>query len=128
MLGCTGLYWAALGCNELYCPGCPGGQGGPGGPCDPCDLGDPGDSGGPGGPGVQVVQVVHVDQVVHVVHVVQVVQVVSPDDMHSENIWFSNYQEKFRCHACDGRTDGKWKIEQYAGRPGGLGGPWDRGG
>ena len=41
VLGFTGLYWAAPGCNEMYC------QGGPGGPCD---LGDPGDSGGPGGP------------------------------------------------------------------------------
>ena len=31
----------------------------------------------------------------------------------------SNYQEKLRCHAHDGRTeeDGKWKIEQCSGRP-----------
>ena len=30
----------------------------------------------------------------------------------------SNYQEKLRCHAHDGRTeeDGKWKIEQCSGR------------
>ena len=71
VLGCTGLYWAALGCNKLYCQGgqdCPGGQGGPCGPGGPCD---------------QVIQVIHV------VQVVQVVQVVSLDDMHSENIWFS---------------------------------------
>ena len=55
------------------------------------------------------------------IQVIQVVKIISPDNMHSENIWFlwskpSNYQEKLRCHArdirTDGRTDGKWKIEQ----------------
>ena len=48
------------------------------------------------------------------------VRIISPDDMHSGNIWFlwsqpSNYQEKLRCHARDIRTHeggGKWKIEQ----------------
>ena len=77
---------------------------------------------------VQVIQVIKVTQVVQVVWVVQVVRVAgttSLDDMHSENIWFSwqkpsKYREKLICHACDGRTDertngrtdGKWKIEQ----------------
>ena len=47
---------------------------------------------------------------------------ISIDDMHSENIWFlwsksSNYQDKLRYHACDGRTDGKWKIGQCFGKP-----------
>ena len=47
---------------------------------------------------------------------------ISTDDMHSENICFSwskssNYQEKLRCHACDERTDGKWKIVQCSVRP-----------
>ena len=41
------MYWAALGCNELYCQGVPCDPGGP------CDLGYPGDSGDPGGPGGQ---------------------------------------------------------------------------
>ena len=47
----------------------------------------------------------------------------SPDDMHSENIWFSwskpsNYHENLRCHACDERMNGgKWKMEQYSVRP-----------
>ena len=47
----------------------------------------------------------------------------SIDNMHSGNMWFSwskssNYQEKLRCHACDGRTeDGKWKIGQCSIRP-----------
>ena len=70
---------------------------------------------------VEVVQVVQVLQDVQVVQVVQVVRMISLDDMHSENIWFSgfkpsNYGGKLRCHACDGRTDGrtngggKWKI------------------
>ena len=36
------------------------------------------------------------------------VRIISPDDMHSENIWFSwyklsNYQKQLRCHACDTR-------------------------
>ena len=74
---------------------------------------------------VQLIQVIKVTQVVQVVWVVQVVRVArttSLDDMHSENIWFSwykpsKYQGKLICHACDGgltngRTDGKWKIEQ----------------
>ena len=39
VLGFTGLNWAELGCNEMYCQGCP------------CDLGDPGYPGGPGCPG-----------------------------------------------------------------------------
>ena len=64
----------------------------------------------------QVVQVVQMGQVV------QLVRMISIDDMHSENIWFSsskssNYPEKLRCHACDGRTDGKWKIEQCSVGP-----------
>ena len=99
-MNCTGLYWTALdfiglywtvltelGCNRLY-------------------LAE------------QVVQVVQT------VQVVQVVRMTSLDDMHSENIWFasskpSNYQEKLRSHACDTRRNdgGKWKIEQYSGRP-----------
>ena len=30
----------------------------------------------------------------------------------------STYQEKLRCHGCDGRMDGgKWKIEQNSFRP-----------
>ena len=45
-----------------------GGPCGPGGPCDLCDPGESGDLGGPGGQGGPVV---------------------SLDDMHSENIWFS---------------------------------------
>ena len=37
----------------------------------------------------------------------------------SENIWFvwskTCYKgEKLRCHACDTRTDGHWKVEQYS--------------
>ena len=61
---------------------------------------------------IQVIQVIQVVQVVQVVQMVQVVQVVSLDDMILENIWVSgskpsNYQGKFRCHACDGRTDGR---------------------
>ena len=47
-----------------------GGPCGPGGPCDLCDPGESGDLGGPGGQGGPVVTV-------------------SLDDMHSENIWFS---------------------------------------
>ena len=58
---------------------------------------------------IQVVKVVQVVQVIQVVQVVQVVRMISIDDRHSENIWFSwpkssNYQEKFRYHACDIRT------------------------
>ena len=73
---------------------CSGSQGG---------LGDPG---GPGG-------------LAKVVKGVQVVRINSPDHMHSENIWFlwskpSNYQEKLRCHACDGQTE-------YGGRTKGGG-------
>ena len=54
--------------------------------------------------------------------VVSVVRMISLDDMHSENLWFSwfkpsNYGEKLRCHACDGRTDERWKVEQYSGGP-----------
>ena len=71
-----------------------------------------------------MVKVIQVIQVKKVQKVVQVVRIISPDDMHSENIWFlwskqSNYQEKLRCHAHDRRTeeDGKWKIEQCSGRP-----------
>ena len=57
-----------------------------------------------------------------VIQVVQVVRMISIDDMHSENIWFlwsksSNYQDKLRYHACDGRTDGKWKIGQCSVGP-----------
>ena len=86
------MYWAALGCNELYFQrgqGCPGGQGGP------CDLVDPGNSGDSGDPGVKVV---------------------SLDDVASENIWFSvskptNYRGKLKFHACDGRTNGRRKVE-----------------
>ena len=57
-----------------------------------------------------MIKVVQVEKVVQVVQVVQVVRIISPDDMHSENIWFlwskpSNYQEKLRCHARDGRTE-----------------------
>ena len=57
---------------------------------------------------------------------VSVVRMISQDDVHSENIWLSwskasSYQEKLRCHACDGRTDtevlsGKQTM-QYSGRP-----------
>ena len=65
-------------------------------------------------------------QVIPVVQVVSVVRMISLDDMHSEDLGFSwsassNYQEKLRCHACDGgrRTeDGEQrKIEQYSDRP-----------
>ena len=65
-------------------------------------------------------------QVIHVVQVVEVVRMISLDDMHSENIWFSwskpsNYQEKLRHYARDGRTNErtheKWKIEQCSVRP-----------
>ena len=64
-------------------------------------------SGGSGGPLIQVVQVV------------QVIRIISIDDMNSENIWFSwskksNYQEKLRCHARDGRTNGGRKVENRA--------------
>ena len=62
-----------------------------------------------------------VTHVVQEVQVVQVVKIISPDDMHSENIWFlwskpSNYQEKLRCHARDiERTeDGGRKVENRA--------------
>ena len=65
---------------------------------------------------------VQVVQAIQVLQVVSVIRIISLDDMHSENICFSwsepsNYGEKLRCHACDGRTDGRWKIEQYSGRP-----------
>ena len=43
---------------------------------------------------VRVVQVVQVMQVMQVVHAVRMV---SPDDIHSENIWFKWYE------------NGKWK-------------------
>ena len=74
----------------------------------------------------RVVQVVHVINVAQVVQVVQVVRIISVDDMHPENKWFSwskpsNYQEKLRYYACDGRknerTHEKWKIEQCSVRP-----------
>ena len=111
-MGCTGLYWAALDCTGLYLAlleytGLHWDLIGWGGHW----------SGGSGGPVIQVIQVVQV---------VQVIRMISIDDMHSENIWFSwskssNYREKLRCHACDGRTngqtDGKWKIEQCSVRP-----------
>ena len=47
-----------------------------------------------------------------------VVRMISLDDMHSENIWFSwfrpsNYQEKFKCCACDIRTNGR-EVENRA--------------
>ena len=59
---------------------------------------------------------------VQVVQVVGVVRIISPGDMHLGNIWFlwskqSNYQEKLRCHACDERMGGKWKIGQCSVRP-----------
>ena len=62
---------------------------------------------------------IQVVQVVKVVKVVQVVRIISPDDMHSDNIWIlwskpSNYQEKLRCHARDERTDGGRKVENRA--------------
>ena len=65
---------------------------------------------------MKVIQVIQLIQEVQVVQMAQVVQVVSLDDIHSENIWFSwsklsNYQEKLRCHACDGRTDGRTEEE-----------------
>ena len=49
-------------------------------------------------------------QVFQAVQVVSVVRMISLDDLHSENIWFSwfrpsNYREKYRCHACNGRMD-----------------------
>ena len=61
---------------------------------------------------VKVVQVVQVAQVVQVIQVVRVVRMISLDDMPSENIWFlgsksSNYQGNLRCHARDGRTNGR---------------------
>ena len=56
---------------------------------------------------MQTVQVIKVIQVVQVVQVVTVARTISPDDMYSENIWFSwykpsKYREKLICHACDG--------------------------
>ena len=66
---------------------------------------------------------------VQVVQVVRVVRIISSGDMHSGYIWFlwsnqSNHQEKLRCHARDGQTDGgrrkedgKWKIGQCSVRP-----------
>ena len=72
---------------------------------------------------VKLIQVIKMTQVVQLVRLVQVVRVArttSLDDMHLENIWFSwsktsNYQEKLRCHARDGRTDGRRrKVENSA--------------
>ena len=70
---------------------------------------------------VQLIQVIKVIQVVPLVRVVRVARTISLDDMHSENVWFlwskpSNYQEKLRCHVCDGgRTDGRRrKVENRA--------------
>ena len=62
---------------------------------------------------VWVFQVVHM---VQVVQVVSVVRIISLDDMHSEDIWFSvsrlsNYQEKLKCHARDGRRTETAKDE-----------------
>ena len=50
------------------------------------------------------------------VQVVIVVRMISLDNMNFENIWFSwskpsNYQERMRCHAPDGRTYGQRKVE-----------------
>ena len=106
-MNCTGLYWTVLDCIGLYWTvldfiglywtvlGC-----------------------------TRLCLAEQVVQIVQVVQVVRVVRMTSLDDMHSENIWFasskpSNYQEKLRCHACDTRRNdgGKWKIEQYSGRP-----------
>ena len=58
---------------------------------------------------------------VQVVQVVKVVRMTNLDEIHSENIWFpgSNYRNKLKCHACNGRTeekDGKWKVGQYSVR------------
>ena len=58
---------------------------------------------------------------IHVVQVVQVVKIISPDDMHSENIWFlwshpSNYQDKLRCHARDIQTHERTEEEEESGK------------
>ena len=73
---------------------------------------------------IQVIKMTQVVQVVWLVQVVRVARTTSPDDMHSENIWFSwykpsKYREKLICHASDERTNGggKWKIGQCSGRP-----------
>ena len=100
VLGCTGLYWDVLEYTELDClhwdliGGVVTGHW----------------SGSSDGPVIQVIQVIQVVEVVEVVEVVQVVRMISIDDVHSENIWFSwskssNYREKLRCHAHDGRTE-----------------------
>ena len=57
-----------------------------------------------------MVQAIQVIQVVQVVQVVGVVRTISLDDMHSENIWFSeskpsNYRGKLKCQACDIQSD-----------------------
>ena len=69
---------------------------------------------------IQVLKSGRVARVVLVVQVIQVLRMISQDDMHSEHIWFSwykpsNYQEKLRCHARDGRTHrGRRKVENRA--------------
>ena len=55
-------------------------------------------------------RVFQVVQVVQVIQVVRMVRIISPDDIQSENLWFSgskpsNYKGKVRSHACDAVTD-----------------------
>ena len=46
---------------------------------------------------VSVIRLVRVIQVVQVVQVVRVVRIISLDDMHSENIWFSEENSAVFC-------------------------------
>ena len=105
---CTELYWALRGG-----PGDPGELGSPGGKVV---LYFPGDLRGPVGQDEYCGRMVRVVQVVQVIQVVRLVMMISLDDMHSENMWFSsskpsNYREKWRCHACEGR---RRKVENRA--------------
>ena len=109
VLGCTDVCWTALGFAGLYWAVnvvqviqviyVVTGQVGRVDQSGQVARGGPGGTGGPGG---------------------RVVRIVSPDDMHSENMWLlwskpSNYQEKMRCHARDDGTDGGgWKMENRA--------------
>ena len=102
VLVCTELYWALRG-----------------GPSDSGELGSPGGKGVTGFPGVlcgQVGRDEYCGRVVRVVQVVMLVRMISLDDRHSESMWFSwskpsNYQEKLRYQACDGR---RRKVENRA--------------
>ena len=72
-----------------------------------------------------MIQVVQVVQVVKVVQVVQVIRIISPDAMHSENIWICGLNHQIIkkswdvTQVMDERLEdgGKWKIGQCSVRP-----------